>query len=114
MIADIYKTRVTTRGNGESAVGLEDGLRRQRRKCRTTSEARHEDHRHPRRPHWHLAACHEIPQDAVKPYAGKEDTKAYAGDTFKGDKMAYEKALDQRAQFQNDVRLRPAKRLKSK
>ena len=49
-----------------------------------------------------LAACHEIPQDAVKPYAGKEDTKAYAGDTFKGDKMAYEKALDQRAQYQND------------
>jgi hypothetical protein len=49
-----------------------------------------------------LAACNEIPQDAVKPYAGKEDTKAYAGDTVKGDKMAYEKALDQRAQFQND------------
>ena len=49
-----------------------------------------------------LAACNEIPQDAVKPYAGKEDTKAYAGDMFKGDKMAYEKALDQRAQYQND------------
>ena len=26
-----------------------------------------------------LAACGEIPQDAPKPYAGKEDTKAYAG-----------------------------------
>ena len=49
-----------------------------------------------------LAACHEIPQDAVKPYAGKEDTKAYAGDVFKGDKVAYEKALGDRAQFQND------------
>ena len=49
-----------------------------------------------------VAACHEIPQDAAKPYAGKEDTKAYAGDMFKGDKMAYEKALDQRAQYQND------------
>jgi hypothetical protein len=49
-----------------------------------------------------LAACNEVPQDAVKPYAGKEDTKAYAGDLFKGDKVAYEKALDQRAQFQND------------
>jgi len=49
-----------------------------------------------------LPACHEIPQDAQKPYAGKEDTKAYAGDMFKGDKMAYEKALDQRAQYQND------------
>jgi hypothetical protein len=49
-----------------------------------------------------LAACHEIPQDASKPYAGKEDTKAYAGDVFKGDKAAYEKALAQRAQTQNE------------
>jgi len=48
------------------------------------------------------AACHEIPQDAAKPYAGKEDTKAYAGDAFKGDKVAYEKALGDRAQFQDD------------
>ena len=37
-----------------------------------------------------VAACHEIPQDAPKPYAGKEDTKAYAGDLFKGDKTKYE------------------------
>jgi hypothetical protein len=49
-----------------------------------------------------LAACHEIPQDAAKPYAGKEDTKAYAGDLFKGDKAAYEKALAARAQTQNE------------
>ena len=49
-----------------------------------------------------LAACNEIPQDAAKPYAGKEDTKAYAGDKFKGDKAAYEKALAQRAQTQNE------------
>jgi len=49
-----------------------------------------------------LAACHEIPQDAPKPYAGKEDTKAYAGDRFKGDKGAYEQALAQRAQTQNE------------
>ncbi len=49
-----------------------------------------------------LAACNEVPQDAVKPYAGKEDTKAYAGDRFKGDKVAYEKALAERSQFQND------------
>jgi len=49
-----------------------------------------------------LAACNEIPQDAAKPYAGKEDTKAYAGDRFKGDKVAYEKALSERAQYQND------------
>jgi hypothetical protein len=48
------------------------------------------------------AGCNEIPQDAAKPYAGKEDTKAYAGDRFKGDKVAYEKALAERAAFQND------------
>jgi hypothetical protein len=49
-----------------------------------------------------LAACGEIPQDAAKPYAGKEDTKAYAGDTFKGDKAKYEEALAKRADYQND------------
>ena len=49
-----------------------------------------------------LAGCHEIPQDAAKPYAGKEDTKAYAGDLFKGDKQKYEQALAQRAQLQNE------------
>jgi len=49
-----------------------------------------------------LGACHEIPQDAPKPYAGKDDTKAYAGDNFKGDKAAYEKALAARAQAQNE------------
>jgi hypothetical protein len=49
-----------------------------------------------------LAACNEIPQDAAKPYAGKEDTKAYAGDMFKGDKAAYEAALAKRADYQND------------
>jgi hypothetical protein len=49
-----------------------------------------------------VAACGEIPQDAAKPYAGKEDTKAYAGDTFKGDKAKYEEALAKRDDFQND------------
>jgi hypothetical protein len=49
-----------------------------------------------------LAACHEIPQDAPKPYAGKEDAKAYAGDRFKGDKAAYEKALAERNNYQNE------------
>ncbi len=49
-----------------------------------------------------LAACNEIPQDAAKPYAGKEDTKAYANDMFKGDKDKYEKALAARAQSQNE------------
>ena len=49
-----------------------------------------------------LAACGEIPQDAAKPYAGKEDTKAYAGDTFKGDKAKYEQTLAKRANYQNE------------
>ena len=49
-----------------------------------------------------LAACGEKPQDVEKPYAGKEDTKAYAGDMFKGDKAKYDQALAQRAAFQND------------
>ena len=49
-----------------------------------------------------ISACHEIPQDAAKPYAGKEDTKAYAGDLFKGDKDKYEKALAASAQTQNE------------
>jgi hypothetical protein len=49
-----------------------------------------------------LAACHEIPQDAPKPYAGKEDTKAYAGDLFKGDKAKYEETLANRSTFQNE------------
>jgi len=49
-----------------------------------------------------LAACNEIPQDAPKPYAGKEDTKAYAGDRFKGDKQKYETTLADRANYQNE------------
>ena len=49
-----------------------------------------------------LSACGEIPQDAAKPYAGKADTKAYAGDTFKGDKTKYEQALAKRANYQNE------------
>ena len=47
-----------------------------------------------------LAACGEIPQD--KPYAGKEDTKPYAGDLFKGDKAKYEQVLAERANYQNE------------
>jgi hypothetical protein len=49
-----------------------------------------------------LASCNEVPQDAPKPYAGKEDAKAYAGDLFKGDKAKYEKALAERANAQNE------------
>jgi hypothetical protein len=49
-----------------------------------------------------LAACKEIPQDAVKPYAGKEDTKAYASDLFKGDRQKYETTLAERAKYQDE------------
>ena len=49
-----------------------------------------------------LAACNELPQDSAKTYAGKEDTKAYAGDRFKGDKQKYEGTLAERANFQNE------------
>jgi hypothetical protein len=49
-----------------------------------------------------LAACHEIPQDAPKPYAGKEDVKPYAGDMFKGDKAKFEQTLAQRSDYQNE------------
>jgi hypothetical protein len=49
-----------------------------------------------------LSACNEIPQDAAKPYAGKEDTKAYSSDLFKGDKAKYEATLAKRADYQND------------
>ena len=49
-----------------------------------------------------VAACGEIPQEGPKPYAGKEDTKAYAGDLFKGDKAKYEKTLAERANYQNE------------
>ena len=49
-----------------------------------------------------LASCGEIPQDAAKPYAGKDDTKAYAGDAFKGDKAKYEQTLAKRADYQNE------------
>ena len=49
-----------------------------------------------------LGACHEIPQDARKPYAGKEDVKPYAGDLFKGDKQKFEQALAARADHENE------------
>jgi hypothetical protein len=49
-----------------------------------------------------VAACSEIPQDAAKPYAGKEDTKPYASDVFKGDKARYESQLAARADWQNE------------
>lgn len=58
-----------------------------------------------------LAACHEIPQDAAKPYAGKEDVQPYANDLFKGDKQKFETALAERASHENEyLRTHDAKR----
>jgi hypothetical protein len=49
-----------------------------------------------------VAACHEIPQDAHKSFAGPSETKPYAGPKFKGDKAAYEKAMAERADTQDE------------
>lgn len=58
-----------------------------------------------------LAACNEIPQDAEKPYAGKEDTKPYASDVFKGDKAKYENTLAERSKHQDEyLRTKDAKK----
>lgn len=49
-----------------------------------------------------LAGCDEIPQDAVKPFAGKAETQSYAGGKFNGDKALYEKTLAERADTMNE------------
>jgi hypothetical protein len=48
------------------------------------------------------AACHEIPQEAPKPFAPEQDTQLYDGKLFKDDKGRFEKALAARAQKQNE------------
>lgn len=55
-----------------------------------------------------LAACTEVPQEAGKSYAGKEDAKPYAGDMFKGDKAKWETALSMRNEGQNDYSPQPS------
>ena len=49
-----------------------------------------------------MTGCTEMTQEPGKSYAGKEDTKPYAGDQFKGDKAKWEGALAQRSAGQND------------
>ena len=51
-----------------------------------------------------LGGCTEVAQEPGKSYAGKEDTKPYAGDQFKGDKAKWEQTLASRASNQNDYR----------
>jgi len=55
-----------------------------------------------------LGGCAEATQEPGKSYAGKEDTKPYAGDQFKGDKAKWEGALVERNQRQNDYARIPA------
>ena len=58
-----------------------------------------------------LAACGEIAQEPGKVYAGKEDTKPYAGDQFKGDKKKWEQTLAARAENMNEyLRVEAAKK----
>ena len=51
-----------------------------------------------------FTGCTEVAQEPGKSYAGKEDSKPYAGDEFKGDKAKWEQALAARAENQNDYR----------
>ena len=54
-----------------------------------------------------LAACNEIPQDAKKSFAPKQEVQLYDNERFGGDKDRFEKALAERAQNENEhVRLR--------
>jgi len=41
-------------------------------------------------------ACHEIPQDAHKSFAGKAERELYHSSRFGGDKASFEKTLDDR------------------
>ncbi len=57
-----------------------------------------------------FTGCTEVAQEPGKSYAGKEDTKPYAGDQFKGDKAKWESALAQRNQGQNDYSRMPSEK----
>ena len=49
-----------------------------------------------------LAGCNEIPQDAPKPFAARQDVQLYDGNLFKGDKVQFEKSLAARARNENE------------
>jgi hypothetical protein len=49
-----------------------------------------------------LAGCGEIPQDAPKPFAARDQAARSADERWKGDKASHEKALHDRAGFQDD------------
>lgn len=52
-----------------------------------------------------IAACGEKPAATVYKkgeYSGKPDTQPWAGDQFKGDRLAWERAIKARANGQNE------------
>ena len=49
-----------------------------------------------------VGACHEIPQDAHKSFAGKAERDLAGGNQFAGDEVKFEKALAARARSQNE------------
>jgi hypothetical protein len=54
-----------------------------------------------------LGACSEQPQVAIYEqgkYQGKEDARPWEGSPFNGDKAAWEKSLQARAQGQNEYK----------
>lgn len=58
-----------------------------------------------------VTGCTEVAQEPGKSYAGKEDSKPYAGDQFKGDKAKWVAALAQRSKGQDDyARMAPEKK----
>jgi hypothetical protein len=48
------------------------------------------------------AACHELPEQGVKPFAGKNEAELYVGSRFHGNKADFEAALAKRNQYQNE------------
>jgi hypothetical protein len=51
-----------------------------------------------------LAACHEIPQDTRKPFAGDAEVKLQSGKSFEGDRQKFDQALTERADHSDDYR----------
>jgi hypothetical protein len=47
-------------------------------------------------------ACHEIPQDARKSFAPRQETELYHSSRFNNSKATFDKALAARAQTQNE------------
>jgi hypothetical protein len=55
-----------------------------------------------------LGGCAEVAQEPGKYVAGKQDTRPYAGEPYKGDKAKWEAAIAERSQRQDDYARMPA------